>query len=706
MTDAKSILVVGDLMIDRNWVVPRASAVATSQAHADVAPRKLISPTWQTAVLGGAGVVARAAVAAAISAKSDSKIYLAGAWEDGFKPADFIPYDERKLIPKGKIEFIQAAKTTFNTEKTRVYEQRSTGDTLVERYDRDLFWNREIYTFNLEAEWPKSGDVAVVIVTDFRKGLLDLKKVRDKLKDYDNRPFLLRAKRKAREAVFAGLPWTLALPNRDDLGGLFEAEPVEPPSLREVEEKSRPLCELNPKLAESIMRFFQRFPTDSKHPQRSVLVKLDREGALLCERIASRVKCTAMMLPANEKKLAGIGAGDVLAANLAVSLVKRRVSGPSDSYLRAFREAVPAATAFCQGATKISHPDGAGDSQRGWFGVAVSTEPKNVQKVEARFTRLAVKPPSTSVGILVSRNEQTRRCRRVLQAAKPISIKHGSWFLEDFLTVDKDLGDEILGLKSRIRAYFEAPERNAKPFVTALCGEPGSGKSALADALAKALDCDVVRANAAQWTSADDLFRLCEEIRTIRVKEGKPFVFIDEVDAPVRGEMLYGKLLAPLGEAAYTSLGYTRQLGPVAFLLAGSNEPWTTGQKLLIAPLKKNCPPKLNDLVSRFSSPPITVPVLAARRLDALYLAASFLHDRYPGTKKVERGVLKLLCESTPKHGPRSIKEVVRMFGALKDQSCVTADDLKKNAQECVELHLGPLPPKWRKDQTRIEIRL
>jgi len=701
MAEGKGVLIAGDLMVDRNWLMPSQSAISTSQAHGDVPPSKLIHPQWQTDVLGGAGVVARAALLAA----PNSTIYLVGAWKEGFDPRDFLsPEDEKN---KGRIKFIRAAKTPFNTEKFRIYEQSSKGEKLAYRYDRDLYWDEEaqkrrngekIYRYNPtpEVEWPSAEDVGVVIVADFDKGLLDMKEVRDKLSKYQEKPFLLRSKRKAEHQVFTELHWNLALPNRDDLGKLVGKEPVESPSFREI----GGAYTLNPKLAESLIKFREAFPVSRKYPQRSVLAKLDREGALLYSRLKDQEKLTVLALPDGQPTLAGIGAGDVLAANLAAILLKQKTI----NYVSACEKAVPRASAFCEGAANIVN---AGNGlERSWYGIGVSIKPAALRKKRAGFrTGSVTSSISKAVMVLVDKKQQTPRCRKALDSRQPILIKNASWFLDEFLTVDKELGSEILRLKKEIRTYFEAQERNPKPFVVALCGTPGSGKSALAKAVAEALKVDFREANAAQWTCVDDLFRLCEEVRTIRVKKGKSaraFAFIDEVDTAVGGEKIYGKLLAPLGDGAYSSLGYTRQMGPVVFLLAGSNKPWESKSQLLGRIDEKH--PKLLDLVSRFTSPPIQVPALVSRRLDTLYLAASFLQKRFPGVEDVERGVLKLLCESVPKHGPRSIKEAVGMLRTPKNPSCIISEDLDQN-EDTIKLHLGePFPPSWRKDKSLIRI--
>ncbi|SRR6266481_4975447 len=701
MSERKAILVVGDLMIDRTWVVPNKSSIATSQAHDGIPPRKLINPLWQTDVLGAAGFVARAA----LSAAPGSKIHFAGGWQDSFNPSEFLSPEDKAANPQPRISFIRAATTPFNTEKFRIYEDTAEEPRLVYRFDRDLSDDRgQMYKVLAKDDiWPPPEEVAVVIVSDFAKGLLDSllesKEIRAKLQEYGERPFLLDTKRASNDKVFTDLPWTLALPNREELARLVGLDAVEPPSFRPSGDNT---YALNPRLAESLLKFCEVFPTSKEIPQRNVLVKLDREGALLYERnFGATDRLTALVLPSDQKKVAGIGAGDVLAAHLAAKLIGHISGSPSLDYSKVCAEAIPAATAFCMEGTAIRHSQ---DGLKKWYGVGLTVSRAITDKVKAGFKTGTLEALSESASVLVVRDKQDLTFREVLAATNAtVSIRNATWFLDGFITVDKDLGYEILRLRSQFRAYFEAQDPNAKPFVAALCGKPGSGKSALADALPKAFDCDVIKANAAQWTSVDDLFRLCEEIRTVGVKRGKPFVFIDEVDTAVGGEKLYGKLLAPLADGAYSSFGYTRQFGPAIFLLAGSNDPWDTKDKLL-GEISEKEHPKLRDLVSRLSSPPTQVPALEERRLDALYLAAFLLHSRFPGIKKVQRGVLKLLCGSVPKHGPRSLKTVVGMFSLLKDPTCVTTDDLKNDMQGAIELHFKDIIPGWREDREPVEI--
>src|SRR5947208_308422 len=111
MSRPKTILVVGDLMIDRNWVVPSKSALATSQAHDDIFPRKLINPLWTTDLLGGMGFIVRSLV----TANPELQVVVVSGWSDGFDPREYL-FPEPKNTQEANVDFVQVVKTPFNTE--------------------------------------------------------------------------------------------------------------------------------------------------------------------------------------------------------------------------------------------------------------------------------------------------------------------------------------------------------------------------------------------------------------------------------------------------------------------------------------------------------------------------------------------------------------------------------------------------------------
>jgi hypothetical protein len=225
--------------------------------------------------------------------------------------------------------------------------------------------------------------------------------------------------------------------------------------------------------------------------------------------------------------------------------------------------------------------------------------------------------------------------------------------------------------------YVENAPIQGRPFVSAICGMPGSGKSSLAKGLADLVGADVFSTNVAQWRSADDLSLTCEKVRNAQI-HGRgarvPLVFIDEVDSKIANQHIYGLLLAPLGDGSYSLQGLVRELGPTMFLLAGSSPCWHSWNELrknsYETKPKDQTPDseldKLPDLISRFTTKPIDLTSLQPGtdaenhdpirvRSDAVFIAISKIRERFPQARKVDRNVLCLLIECRYRHGVRSL---------------------------------------------------
>lgn len=113
---AKQILVVGDIMVDRSWLVQPSDTV-TSQHHGGVSPLRLVDRRASTSMLGGAGTVARRLLA------RGATVVLAGGWSDRLE--DVIRRGLKDLIPEDisdRLTCLWIARTPFETEKFRVYE--------------------------------------------------------------------------------------------------------------------------------------------------------------------------------------------------------------------------------------------------------------------------------------------------------------------------------------------------------------------------------------------------------------------------------------------------------------------------------------------------------------------------------------------------------------------------------------------------------
>jgi hypothetical protein len=663
------ILVVGDFIIDRTWLVTDLPLPKRIESHYDVIPSTLVNPKNQTDVAGGVGTIARC-----IAATSTLDVTVASGWgKDVVNPRDlFPPYDG--MTDLDRIDFIKVGEAPFTTLKSRVFTSDPSGPALRGRYDRNL---KPGDVAPVPYTLPEKKEVSAVIVADYDYGLLECGSVVKDLDAYAGLPFILRSPRK--ELVKA-LPWTLLAINLRHLATLLERiEPFDEPIVRHVGDR----CIYHPHFVQALKDVPGKIPTKG----RQLLVRISREDAVLVS--ANTVQPIKLSIAHDEPD--GVGAGDVLLAQIALGIL----SG-LDAHA-ATANAFAASAIFSAGARRLERIDDwytpHFDLQYGKTSVSI------VAKSEEQITDLSAR-------------EVKARTFNLLEEG-PIRLDDAGWYLPGFLTVNPAFGKEIVSLKAQIKKYvddYKEGSTRVRPFVAVLCGEPGAGKSTLARKMADVVGCEVVSESAAQWTTADDLFWLCERVRSIRMRKKFPLAFIDEVDTDVGGEKLYGKLLSPIWDGAYFIRGEERTIGPTVFILAGSTEHWRTRKELLKAasePKTLGREEKLPDLVSRLSTSPINIPLLTERKEDVLYLAANSFVNRFPRVRWIARGILRLLANSECQHGVRSITRVAETFGPLLVDDRVMPSDLRPNRASELELHIPkPKDEKWYEDVEPVEIEV
>jgi hypothetical protein len=666
----RPILVVGDLMLDRTWLLAPMPVSSTSQSHADVPPLKTQFPEKQTEVIGGAAAVARAICAMDASVE----VILIGEWPESISPESLIPEPGFTR----RIKLIHHGKTAFLTEKWRVYVDGSTSDSLKSRFDRDL--SKESTRDLLGSKWPSKTDISAVVVMDYGKGFVDQVDVQKHLREYEGLHFMLRSKRNIRHDIFK-LPWTVLLPNRDDLRRLVGYSL--PPSQQFIRTIGDSLA-LHPDLIGWLAEVHKTYPN------RSVFVKLDKEGGVLLFQTNDVIAFS--LAQECRGKWAAIAAGAMLTGALAFKLSTIDPIGLKLPEMRAACKAcINEATSFCKANDDVNHVQ--------WIGISFD------------YTRQDNKIDDKSMGEMTDllRHVEIARNYGLLLDSGRVALHNANWYLDGFLTVDPEFGNQILRLKAQIKSYFSGTARHQKPYLVAICGDPGAGKSHLAARLEEELECELVSTNAAQWVSMEDLFRFCERIRNVHVKEGSPLAFIDEVDSRVLNENIYGKLLAPASDSHYVMNGEERRLGEVVFLLAGSHTPWDRAEHLRTAGDTDAAPctdaedrHKLPDLISRLKFI-MEIPSLDKRQADIVYMTGQAFLRAFPSIRYIHSGVFKLFCHSKLVHGPRSITNVVEAFRPLSDPSVVATTDLHEEIPE-LSLHLKKPHRGWEKDVTPIKI--
>lgn len=282
----KNILVYGDVMVDRNWIVSGRTET-TVQSHADVTPMRRIAPGRLDDSLGGAGLTA--AAVAHLCARY-CKVHLLAA--SG-------PIDSRVL---GGVTLLQIPRhhmdESVTTTKLRIYNVNEKGlPVLRHRFDQDAPPPKS--TFDLPSGLPSPSHL---IVSDFKKGAVQPQLLAKMLSLFPDAEVLVDTKD---SGLFEKCPELLSrggvlLLNREEAMRLWQR--YYGPSSHELDitlALRHCLVDLLD-MGQSLL---------AKLSGWDIVIKLDRDGAVLFRDgifYEQRID--------KPSKAAGIGAGDVLLA--------------------------------------------------------------------------------------------------------------------------------------------------------------------------------------------------------------------------------------------------------------------------------------------------------------------------------------------------------------------------------------------------------
>lgn len=104
---------------------------------------------------------------------------------------------------------------------------------------------------------------------------------------------------------------------------------------------------------------------------------------------------------------------------------------------------------------------------------------------------------------------------------------------------------------------------------------------------------------------------------------------------------------------------------------------------------------KLRDLVSRFAHEPLRLVDIDERKKDKLYVACSLLLRQFPWLESVQRGLLRMLVESTANHGPRSMDRVVSTLAVRGEPKSLTFNDNLLTSPEALASHIATTWVQW-----------
>ena len=633
----KNVLVYGDVMVDRSWIVSGRTE-ATAQKHAKVQPMRRIYPEHLDDSLGGAGMTASAV--SHLCARF-CKVHLLAA--SG-------AIDSRVL---GGVELIQIPRRhkdeTVTTIKMRIYSINEEGlPTLRHRFDQDAPAPDATDELPLNLLSPSH-----LIVSDFAKGAVKPSLLRRLLERFPDAEILVDTKD---SALFAKCPELIPR------GGVLFVNREEATRLWQVYRSPDSDLDISLALRHCLADLLEMGGILlEKLPGWSIVVKLDRDGAVLFH--GDHFCVQEVTTPGDA---AGIGAGDVFLA----SWLQGVFLGANDRG-QLLAHATIAATTWARMAGIQGTWSAAWKAGRDAPSCADIPVP----------TSLPDSFPSTRAIKSGINEERARSTYPACIASGFLDLQTAECGLGKFRVLNPSRRRDIMRFAWRIREYL-AKDARSRPFNCVLAAQPGTGKSFLLRQLATS-SLPLYEVNVAQFASSSEFMG---ELARIAAKgDRQRILLIDEADTKLGAQNIYSLLLAPLWDGTVTHRGERLDLGMhfVTVLVTSTCVTPAEFRKSLRSAVFEKGP----DLESRLNGADLTLiapsgaasgtPLEAQENLDADYavLIASIVRRYYPHVRWVCRAFLDLLYEKNL--SPRDLEYALLRLESPGDAYIKTEDVAK-----------------------------
>lgn len=233
---------------------------------------------------------------------------------------------------------------------------------------------------------------------------------------------------------------------------------------------------------------------------------------------------------------------------------------------------------------------------------------------------------------------------------KYIELTRAMRELDGYICCTESKRNAILKLARGIESFkLGKMERQVSCLIFA---RPGSGKTHLVECLGNSLDLTVLPFNITQMTSRKDILDCFDRIVTNQVRREPLLVFVDEINALLENQHVYGSFLAPLEEGNYTRGGNTFHVAPAVWIFAS-----TVG----LADLRSQ--DKGSDFVSRLTLGEIDlhapVGVNSRKSTENVYLGVALIKSIYPDVRLVSKKVLQAFENISKETGVRQLRYFV-----------------------------------------------
>lgn len=265
-----------------------------------------------------------------------------------------------------------------------------------------------------------------------------------------------------------------------------------------------------------------------------------------------------------------------------------------------------------------------------------------------------------------------------------LEVWRGCGQLPDYIACIREKRRLIEKIGRRLRAFV----RTASPAHSLnilLQADPGAGKTFLAESLAQEFDFEIISYNITQMIHREELLDLFETVATAQTRKGrKPLVFVDEINALLENELVYGAFLAPLEEGRYVRRGKKFSLKPCVWMFAGTRLDDQQGGR----------PEKLSDfkarmtLIERLDYESLKSAAFdeggknagnrfeEEARLEQVYLGAAMIRREFSDVQEISREILEYFYKLDPANLParrirmlaRSLRDI--QYGRVTRKNC------------------------------------